>query len=943
MKKIFSLYITLLLALTLTQSCSKTEETFKIGISQCSNDVWRQQMNKEISREASFHHKKLHLDFRSANEDNALQIRQIDSLVNEGIDLLVVSPNEAKALTPIVEKVYAKGIPVVVVDRKINSDKYTAFVGADNERVGHDAGEYIISKLGGKGCVVEFAGQMAATAAMERHQGFMKAMKSAPGITVAANIEAGWEGTKVRHQVDSLFAAGTIPDVVFAHNDRTGVKVYNAARRAGKELMVVGIDGLFGEDGGLSNVEKGELEASFIYPTGGDRVVQTVIKILKGEPYEKENVLNSAIITPSTARIFRLQSDQVIESEKRIDILGSQIDRSLSRSSMQSMLLVSCVTIIILIAIVLVIALRSYFITSRHNQELAQQKKKLELQRDQLVQLSKELEASTQSKLKFFTEVSHELRTPLTLILAPIEQLLESQNLLPEQKKMLDIIHNNSNILQRLVDQTLDFRKMETGQLKLNPQHVNLCESVQKWCEPFRALAHKKMIRYSLSCQQSEQDNLPKMGWIDSAKMESVMYNLLSNAFKFTPEGGKISVTVSYKDDAEQGKRMTIVTEDSGKGIAKEKIDHVFDLFYQTDVANEGSGIGLATAKSYVELHGGTMRVESALGRGSRFIVEIPYDSQESIELAQHRSAAMMAEKKSVAEPTYATNAPESDYTDIVAAQNAAPKTAEEEVTKKPGKESDEDNKEDKKTILVIDDNEDIRSYIRILLNNKYIVEEAADGKEGFAKACKIVPDAIVCDVMMPVMNGWECCRRVKDERQTSHIPIMMLTACTLEEQRIMGFDCGADAYLDKPFSPEIFRARLNNLIENRQRLRAFFSSDKADLEKEDVSDLDKGFADRFRQLVEKNLSNPDFSVEVMANEMGFGRSQLYRKVKSLTGNSPVELLRVARLKKGADLLTRSEKTVSEVAYEVGFSSPGYFTKCFRDYFGVNPSDYTKA
>lgn len=900
-------------------------------------------MNHEMLREASFSPKKISLDIRSANDNNQEQIRQIDSLINSNIDLLVVSPNEAKALTPIVEKAYDRGIPVVMVDRKIASGKYTAFIGADNRAVGHDVGSFVISLLKEEGTVAEFTGQMGATAAQERHAGFTKALKQAPGVQLIAQVEAGWDGTNVDKQVDSLFKAGKIPDVIFAHTDRMGVKIYKAAKKYGHEVKVVGIDGLAGKNEGLSNVERGELTASFVYPTGGDKVIQTALRILKKEPFVRETKLNSAVINAVTARIFRIQSDQVRESEKRIDQLGLQLDRFLSRYSMQNMLLIACIIIIVLIGIVLAVGLRAYFTTISRNKELAQQKLKLEEQRDKLVSLSKELQETTQSKLSFFTEVSHDLRTPLTLILAPIEQLQGEKNLTPEQQDLLHIIRANADILLRLVGQTLDFRKFEAGQLKLHLQRVDVCTALQKWCEPFRALARKKMIRYNVVCPASQPEAPVIQGVLDPAKMESIVYNILSNAFKFTPEGGKINVKLSIQDDSEQGRRMTIVIEDSGAGIEREKIAHIFDRFYQADARHEGSGIGLATVKAYVELHGGTVRAQSDPGKGSRFTVTIPCEHTDSVKETNDRlvqqQVILQRERELDEQAANEENAP---HIDRISDQ---PPTVPRRQTQAQARQANEGNEAANEsappTVLIIDDNEDIRSYIRILLGNEFVTEEAPNGREGLNKARQLMPDAIVCDVMMPIMDGWECCRRLKDEWQTSHIPVMMLTACTLDEQRITGFDCGADAYIAKPFSPEMFRSRLRNLITNRRRLRAFFG-DRATLAKADVSELDKGFAERFRVLIEKNLGNSELSVEDLAADMGLGRSQLYRKVKSLTGYSPVELLRVARLKKAAEMLTRTEKTVSEIAYEVGFSTPSYLTKCFREYFGISPSDYVK-
>lgn len=961
------LTLTLLLSGLASISCSHRPPQFKVGISQCSNDVWRQKMNEEILREASLYSQELHIDLRSASENSQLQIRQIDSMINEGINLLIVSPNEAKELTPVVEKAYNRGIPVLVVDRKILSNKYTAFIGANNFEVGNAAGSFISRELKGHGTVVEFTGQMGATAAIERHKGFIHALKKSPDIHILAQIEGGWDGYNVERQVDSILNLGIVPDIVYSHTDRMGVKIFHAAKKRGIKLKVVGIDGLARTDGGLANVERGELAASFIYPTGGERVIQIARKILLKEPFERDTELKSAVIDASTARIFRIQSEQIHESEKHIDKLGAQLADFLSRNSMQNMLLLAAVTIIVLIGLVLIVSLRWYFLTIKRNKELRLQKQKLEDQRDQLVSLSKELQETTQSKLSFFTEVSHDLRTPLTLILAPVEQLQADTRLTPDQHSLIQIIRTNANMMMRLVSQTLDFRKFEAGQLKLHLQPTDLPAAISQWCEPFKALARKKIIRYQLNLNFASSAS--PMGLIDVDKMESVVYNLLSNAFKFTPEGGRITVTAEINSEAEEGRLLTIVIEDSGQGIAPEKIGRIFDRFYQTDVSHEGSGIGLATVKAYVELHKGMIVAESAPGKGARFTINVPCAEQAAnLPPTLHHEAAettdsefhtaTLVDTEANAEMSNAASSTSVSGTETLqpsaetSAKSAVADQTEAKGTLQPkddksleagkGVQTNNDGDEPKPTVLMIDDNEDIRSYVRILLGSDYCVEEAGNGQEGLAKARQIMPDAVVCDVMMPVMDGWECCRRLKDEWQTSHIPVMLLTACTLNEQRIMGFDSGADAYIEKPFSPDMFRARLRNLIANRRRLKAFFG-DKSTIEKADVSDLDKGFAERFRTLIEKNMKNSDLSVEDLATDMGLGRSQLYRKVKSLTGYSPVELIRVARLKKAAELLTRTDKTVSEIAYEVGFSTPSYLTKCFRDYFGVSPSDYAKS
>ena len=336
---------------------------------------------------------------------------------------------------------------------------------------------------------------------------------------------------------------------------------------------------------------------------------------------------------------------------------------------------------------------------------------------------------------------------------------------------------------------------------------------------------------------------------------------------------------------------------------------HIFDRFYQIDVNHAGSGIGLALAKAFVELHGGEITADSVEGKGTVFTVDIPMTVVE--------------------EPS----------ADLVQEPRITQQTVVEELEDMETEEQIPD--ENKECILIIDDNADVRDYVKSLLKEEYTVIEAPDGRAGLKKAMKYVPDAIICDVMMPVMDGLECCRKLKTELQTSHIPVMLLTACSLDEQRIQGFECGADSYISKPFNSKLLLVRLRNLMDNHKRLKQFFG-DKTTLSKESVSDVDKGFVDRFRELIEENLADSELSVEDLGSKMGLSRVQLYRKIKALTNYSPNELVRIARLKKAASLLASSEKTISEITYEVGFTSPSYFTKCYKEYFGESPTDFLK-
>ena len=901
------LLLSILCLAGILMSCTQKHTRYRIGVSQCSDDEWRHKMNNEIVREALFYDG-VEVEIRTAKDNNRNQIADIKYFIDKKVDLLIVAPNEAAAITPVVEKAYRQGIPVVVIDRKILSDKYTAFVGADNYEIGKDVGQYILNRLHGKGKVLEITGLEGSTPAMERHKGLTDVLKEEPRIEITASVDGAWLQSVAGEKMDSVFQTNKNIDLVFAQNDRMAIGAYLSARQQQleKEMLFVGIDALPGKEYGVEQIINGVLDATFIYPTGGDKVVQVAMDILEKRPYERDTKLSTALVDKTNARVMQLQTDHITEQDGKIERLNNQVNEYLSRYSAQTMFLYACLIILLLFAALLAIIVRAYWTKNRMNMELSRQKKKLEEQRDQLISLSKQLEEATHAKLVFFTNVSHDFRTPLTLVADPVEQLLEDKALTPRQQSLLKVVHKNVHILLRLVNQILDFRKYENDKLELVRANMNLRVQLQEWSHSFQTLALKKHIHFVLEVNDDRADYLMA---VDAEKMERVYFNLLSNAFKFTPENGTITVTLSTLTKEEGGRYARLVVADTGSGISVQHIRHIFDRFYQIDVNHAGSGIGLALAKAFVELHGGEITADSVEGKGTVFTVDIPMTVVE--------------------EPS----------ADLVQEPRITQQTVVEELEDMETEEQIPD--ENKECILIIDDNADVRDYVKSLLKEEYTVIEAPDGRAGLKKAMKYVPDAIICDVMMPVMDGLECCRKLKTELQTSHIPVMLLTACSLDEQRIQGFECGADSYISKPFNSKLLLVRLRNLMDNHKRLKQFFG-DKTTLSKEPVSDVDKGFVDRFRELIEENLADSELSVEDLGGKMGLSRVQLYRKIKALTNYSPNELVRIARLKKAASLLASSEKTISEITYEVGFTSPSYFTKCYKDYFGESPTDFLK-
>lgn len=914
-------YLLLFFLVCLLMACNRGRSKYIIGVSQCSNDEWRVQMNKEILREALFY-PEVEVKIRQAQDDNVRQIKDIKEFIRQRVNLIIVAPNEAGAIAPVLEEAYEAGIPVVLVDRRIHSDKYTAYVGADNYEVGKKVGEYIVNALHGKGKVVEITGLKASTPAIERHRGMMDALKKTSDIKIVASADAGWFQDKARMVVDTILRNHDQIDLIVAQNDRMAMGAYQEARRQKreKEILFIGIDAVAGKGYGVESVAKGELNATFIYPTGGDKVMQVAMAILKGQKYERENYLSTAAVDKGNARIMQLQTEHIFALDHKIELLHNRLDDYFLRYSAQKMFLYACVVILVLVGFLMFFLVRAFWVKNRMNTELSTQKKQLEQQRDQLqeqrdqlIELSRQLEDATHAKLAFFTSVSHDFRTPLTLIADPVNQLLEEKQLGNRERKMLEIVQRNVSILLRLITQILDFQKYEHGKLHLRLSEFNILAGVREWTEAFHVLASRKHIHFTVS---AEGDAADYVMIADVEKMERIIYNLLSNAFKFTPEKGEIKVELSQIEKKQLG-FLRLKVSDTGIGMSEDHARHVFERFYQIDMQHTGSGLGLALVEAFVHLHHGNVIVDSAEGKGTCFLVELPMKQEGEVEEILEKNESLK-------------NLQEGAVLDAgLETLHQLPKTIETDGTT------------EKEIVLVIDDNQDVREYTEMLLRDRYTVIEAVNGQDGIRQAMKYVPDVIICDIMMPVMDGIECCRRLKNEIQTSHIPILMLTAYTMDEQRIQGYDSGADAYLTKPFNAKVLLTRIRNLIDNRKRLKSLGDS-IATIQKQSLSDMDKGFVEKLKGLIDEKMGDSNLSVEFLGTELGLGRVQLYRKAKALTGYSPNELLRIARLKKAASLLASTEKTVAEITYEVGFSSPSYFTRCYKEYFGESPTDFLK-
>lgn len=859
-------------------ACSDNNvKKYVIGVSQCSEDIWRDKLNNELVM-STYQHDNVTLKFASANDNDRLQKQQIEQFIKEGVNLLIVSPNQIHTISSVIDKAYDAGIPVILFDRKTDSRKYTAFIGADNYEAGHEIGYFIGQQLEGKGNIAEICGLQASSPAIERNRGFMDALKSYPNVKVVARGYGDWIKESGVTAMDSILVQSKESfQYVFAQNDRMALGALQSIKKHKvKGIKIVGIDALPVPGGGMENVRDGNLEASYIYPTRGDSVMQLALNILEKKPYKRDNYLKGALVTKANANVLLMQNEEMNKQTARLNALHGKVDTYLVQYNHQKMYIVLFSIILLLLIGIMVYIYRTILMKRRIEEE------------------------ANKAKLQFFTNISHELRTPLTLIADPVNYIIHDDNLNSQQRSMLQIVQRNVLVLTQLVSEILDFRKVQNGKMELRLSDFNLAESMKQWIMLFSASAQKKHITISMDAPDTI------MLRADQDKIERICYNLLSNALKYTSEGGEITLTAK-----EEGGRVMISVADNGCGISSDELPYIFDRFYQAKNAGRGTGIGLAIVKAFTELHHGEVSATSIEGKGSTFTIHIPVRQKGEV-----------------------TNQPTEKIEQLV-----EPSSAEE--VPNQARHIDEliqPYQTDKPEVLIIDDNIDIRTYLRSVLSEKYNVSEAADGKVGLELARKIVPDIVLSDIMMPVMDGLAFCQQLKTDKAISHIPVILLTARSLDEQRAEGYEHGADAYLSKPFSLRLLLSRIDNLIESRKKLNQTWSKGVEDDEIGNISnEIDKSFLKQLRKIIQENLANSDLSVEQIGDEIGLSRVQLYRKVKALTGYSPVEIVRKARLTRARHLLQTTERTVSEVAYAVGFSTPSYFSKCYKDEFGENP------
>lgn len=895
----------LLLICALLGLCACEKKKYYIGVSQISNSDWRQKMNAEILRESRLY-ENLEVKILSADNDRGRQDSNILELLNDGIDLLILTPLDSQLISA-VDKVHEKRIPIILVDRKLGSQDYTAFVGVDNVEIGREAASYLSNEIL-TGNLIELAGTKESSSTLERHEGFINSLVNYPQIKLLSTVYADWEEETAKEKMDSLFEVYANIDGVYCHNDRMARGVWASSVLKGRPLKIVGIDALPGKDKGIDMVNRGMIDATFIHPTVGDAIVQLAMRILEGKPFQKEIIPNTSIVNKYNARIMTIQNKAIEEADHKIELLDNRVKSIRQYNVMQKRFLV-LLTIVFLLVIALVALLYKAYKKSKSNAML------LDYKNSQLLKLSNELEVATNEKLSFFTNVSHEFRTPLTLIAGPVEQL-EKSDLSSQQLELVDIIRRNTLILFQLINKILDLRKWENGKTEFKVSEFSLQEQLNEWVAAFVPLAHEKKIKIEVNIQ--ENDSLVLSA--DKEKVMSICFNLLSNALKYNDPCGKIMIEAGNTMLGENTPAIFIRISDTGKGIPEEMQDKIFTDYFRVHHNDVGTGLGLALVKAYVELHQGNITLNSQLGKGTVFTVVLPKVSAVNLHSQSWNGEDKICSKD--VDVHKEANAGISIYDDVYEGVKIS---------------------ENKYQVLVVDDNADMCRFIKTVLEDKYRVVCASNGQFGLEKALRYLPDVIICDIMMPVVDGFELLQKIKSSSRLRHIPVIMLSACALDNDIVHGFKLGAASYLIKPFSKEVLLSRVQNLIDAHSNLKDFYTDSSIIGKEENSSSLlsseDKDFLDKLYKVINDELGNPDFNVEDLSNTMGLSRIQLYRKIKLLTNYTPADLLKHIRLVRAKYLLENSDKNVTEIAFITGFSSQSYFTKCYKKYFDKNPTD----
>jgi len=870
-------------------SCSSKPRKphFKIGFSQCIDDAWRPKMDESMDQEILLQ-KEFDVDLiiKNVHFNSNLQLTHIRELVSEGIDILIITPNEVAGLVSLIDSLYNSGLPIIILDRTISSDNFTAYIGANNYLIGTEVGKLLEEFAIEHQKIWEITGQLFSSPAIERSAGFRDEfhLQGIPIITVESN----WEENDAFEKADSLLNIGITPDIVYAHNDFMAKGVYNALQKHQKKAIIIGVDGL--PDVGLKMVEEGVLNATFLYPSGGDRAIDLALNILSNKKYEKYNYLNTLRIDSRNVRTLLLQQEIIASQQTKIDkqrAYDIQLSNRIRQTQLFFILALVIIGLLITTTIIIFLLLKQ---KGRINREISNKRMLIETQnekivahKENLIRMVKIAEEATDSKLRFFTNISHEFKTLLSLIIFPTEDLLKENVSEDDRIEKAMHIKKNVNRLTKLTEDLISFRALDKNKYVQKIENTNISKIVNEIVLEFKNEAQAKGL---LIESHIEKEVVRK---IDKGALEKILFNLLSNAIKYTHKGS-IKVSLNLEED-----KVYLKVEDSGIGISQNEKNLIFNRFYRSNsnesIKSKGSGIGLSLCQELVEMQNGKISFESKIGIGTVFTVILP------------TSPMVIIDDDIIASDTNYAN----------------------------------------RKVLLVEDNEELRDMLVDKLRENFIVMAVENGQEAFESLKDEIPDIVVSDVLMPVMDGLELCKRIKEIKDVD-IPVILITALNSPRDSIKGFDLGADAYISKPLSVELLVSRIKNILHKKENEAANKISDIVPFKFiEGKSIKEQKFINECAMKICEEDNGVLLSAKDLSRSLNLSHSTLFRRIKSITGLKVVDFMKKIRLEYAAQLLLKTNLQIKEIAWKIGFEDQKYFSKCFKEQFGSSPSDFKRS
>ena len=914
MKLLFKIALLFLLISSCTSSISDKKKHL-VGISQFAlENSDKKSMIEAMEIEAKFH-KDIELLILDGKNSIDQQIEDIETLIENKVDVLIISPIAPKPLRASIQKAIKANISVIVLDRELEGVNYSSFIGANNFEIGENAAKYIES-LNKPSKIVEIKGWAGTTPTFLRTEGFKSVINSNESLEVVGVVQDIYDNPGIQNSFRKFVETNQDFNFIYAHTDALAFQAYEVLKEFNLQdkIDIVGVGGFNGEQGGLDLVEKNILSSTVLYPTGGKEAIRIARKLLNKEDVQQEYLLPSLMVDETNVTVLKRQQSLIAEQQVDIDKQQSKLAKQIQLFATQSNYLKFTLLLLGLIGFLLFMTYRSRKKIDKQRKLVEESNILIETQKKEIEAIAEDLRVTNEATNNFFTGVSHDFKTPVSLIMSSTESLLERETGKKPQEYAL--IHNNSKRLLRMINELLDFKRVESNKFRLQVMKTNIYDFLHSIFLDFEYEAENNKIDFKITTNTKDTHL-----FIDQNLFDNIFFNLFSNAFKFTPIGGNISV-----DLKEEEKGVYISIKDSGIGIIESEKEKIFQQFFQgSNNKQTSSGVGLYLAKEYSKLHGGDVEVFSEEGKGAEFRLFIP------------KGKSHFSEDQIVIDADIAKN----DTIDIDAFEfeDASVKNI---------------NNEDQESLLIIEDNSDLRLFLKNKLSQFYKVYES-EGIDAVGKAFEIIPDIIISDVNLPEKNGFEITEILKNDERTSHIPTIILTALSSDQAHLKGLQSGVDMFLTKPFNLSVLYQSIQSLLYNRKKLQLFYkkqvpaiSIEEAQVKKPKVVEskktksLDQNFLEKINTLIEKNIDDSTFTVEVLAEEIGISRVQLYRKVKAMLGISISDIIQEKRLEKSKSMLIDDNYSIADIAYSVGFSSPNYFSTAFKNKFGITPKQYIK-